>query len=195
MDGMMNFNDLKALQELINPPNDDSDSDTDISQQGLRKLGPGDIGPLKESPSSSSTNLTGPHAPLKSEGDEIWHSSEATASSSAELLDPRQVPEYEIKFKQSVTSEDIFLGMGFKTPGSASCEWITVLVKLPGESVKNVELTVESEFFDIRSPKYRLYLPTPHSIDPNNSSAKWHNDTDTLELTLKLVREFDGINF
>lgn len=39
MDGMMNFNDLKALQELINPPNDDTDSDTDISQQGLRKLG------------------------------------------------------------------------------------------------------------------------------------------------------------
>ncbi|KAH0564097.1 dynein axonemal assembly factor 6 [Cotesia glomerata] len=189
MDGIMGYNDLKALQALINPNNSDSE-DEDLSQKGLRKLGPGDVGGLKE----SSEPNPGPNVPLNLESDDIWDSSEVTTTST-ELLDPRQVPEYEMKFKQAVTTEDVFLGMGFKTPGSASCEWITLSIKLPSESMKNIELTVESDLVDVRSPKYRLYLPTPHSIDPNNSSAKWLNDKDTLELTLKLVRELDGINF
>jgi len=52
---------------------------------------------------------------------------------------------------------------------------------------------VKSVFRD--SIRYRLHLPTPHSVDPNASSAKWHSDTSTLEITLKLTRELDNINF
>ena len=43
--------------------------------------------------------------------------------------------------------------------------------------------------------RYRLHLPTPHPVDPNVSSAKWHTDTSTLEISLRLVRELDDINF
>ncbi|XP_029178160.1 protein PIH1D3 [Nylanderia fulva] len=138
---------------------------------------------------------TGPHAPLKGAGDDIWHPSEALDTQNAQDYDPRQVPEYEMKFKQAVTAEDVYLGMGFKTPSTASCEWLSVLVKLPQETREKVELSVESEAIDVRSPRYRLHLPTLHPVDPNASSAKWHNDTSTLEITLKLARELDGINF
>ena len=39
MDGCFNYKDLKALQELIAPPKDDSDSEDDLPQAGARKLG------------------------------------------------------------------------------------------------------------------------------------------------------------
>lgn len=43
--------------------------------------------------------------------------------------------------------------MGFKTPGTASCEWISVLIKLPQEVQEKIELSVESKVVDVRSPK------------------------------------------
>lgn len=43
--------------------------------------------------------------------------------------------------------------MGFKTPGTASCEWLSILIKLPAEIREKVELSVESEAIDLRSPK------------------------------------------
>lgn len=50
-------------------------------------------------------------APLKGEGGNIWHPSEVSAAENVQLSDPRIVPEYEMKFKQSVNTEDIFLGV------------------------------------------------------------------------------------
>ncbi|CAK9811993.1 Dynein axonemal assembly factor 6 [Anthophora quadrimaculata] len=191
MDGCFSYHDLKALQELISPPKNDSDSEDDLPQAGASKLGPGNIGVQNGMPQSH----VGPHTPLKAEADDIWHPSEAVAPQNPEAYDPREVPEYEMKFKQSVTAEDVFLGMGFKTPGSASCEWLSVFVKMPREVREKIELSVETETIDVRSPRYRLHLETPHPVNPNSSSAKWHSDTSTLEITLRLVRELDQVNF
>ncbi|XP_028522744.1 dynein axonemal assembly factor 6 isoform X2 [Apis cerana] len=191
MDGCFSYQELKALQELINPTKDSSDSEDDLPQAGARKLGPGDI----KVQNGMSQDHSGPHAPLEMDSDSIWHSSEAIASQNFETYDPRKVPEYEMKFKQAVTAEDVFLGMGFKTPGTASCEWLSVFVKMPNEKREKIELSVETEAIDVRSLNYRLHLETPHPVDPNASSAKWHNDTSTLEITLRLSRELDEVNF
>lgn len=43
--------------------------------------------------------------------------------------------------------------MNCKTPGTASCEWLSVFVKLPGETREKIELSVESEVIEIRSPR------------------------------------------
>ncbi|KAI4491449.1 dynein axonemal assembly factor 6 [Polistes fuscatus] len=190
MDSYFGYKELQALQNLLNPPKEDSDSE-ELYQNDVKRKGPGDIKVQKEVP----LDCVKPHAPLKKEDDDIWHSSEVSTHSNLEINDPRKVPEYEIKFKQSVKTEDIFLNMGFKTTGTASCEWITVLIKLPQEVQEKIELSVEPNAIDVRSPKYKLHLPTPHEVDPNASHAKWHNNVDTLEITLRLVRELDGINF
>ncbi|XP_017875251.1 protein PIH1D3 [Ceratina calcarata] len=189
MDGCFGYHELKALEELINHSKNDSESEDDLPQAGARKLGPGHIR------AQNGMSHAGPHASLKPEGDDIWHPSEVTAVQSLEAYDPREVPEYEMKFKQAVTAEDVFLGMGFKTPSSASCEWLSVLVKMPMETREKIELSVETEAIDIRSPRYRLHLETPHPVDPNASLAKWHGDTSTLEICLRLVRELDRVNF
>ncbi|XP_012226798.2 dynein axonemal assembly factor 6 [Linepithema humile] len=191
MDGGFSPKDIKALQNLISPSKDDSDIEDDLPQAGARKLGPSDIG----AQSDPSQDHSGPHALLRGAGDDIWHPSEAVDTKNTQDNDPRMVPEYEIKFKQAVTAEDVYLGMGFKTPSTASCEWLSVLVKLPQETREKVELSVESEAIDVRGSRYRLHLPTPHPVDPNASSAKWHSDTSTLEITLRLTRELDNVNF
>lgn len=68
--------------------------------------GPGDI-----TVSNTAQDHLGPHAPLQNAGDDIWHPSEAVEVGGTQEHDPREVPEYEIKFKQAVTAEDVFLGV------------------------------------------------------------------------------------
>lgn len=71
-------------------------------------LGPGDIGSVK----ADEAEYTGPHAVLQGKGDDIWHTSEVSNSHDANsMLDPRIIPEYEMKFKQQVSTEDVFLGV------------------------------------------------------------------------------------
>ncbi|KOC63797.1 Uncharacterized protein CXorf41 [Habropoda laboriosa] len=108
MDGYFGYHELKALQELINPPKNDSDSEDDLPQAGALKFGPGNIGAQN---GMSQNHAAGPHTPLKAEADDIWHPSEAAAPQNSEAYDPREVPEYEMKFKQAVTTEDVFLGV------------------------------------------------------------------------------------
>ncbi|XP_011302451.1 protein PIH1D3 isoform X3 [Fopius arisanus] len=131
MDGF-SHSDIKALQSLLSVENEDSDSDGDLDQKGKYKLGPGHIGPPKD----SKTMGISPHESLKPVGHDIWHQSEITTSQITEVLDSRAQPEYEIKFKQAVTTEDVFLGMGFKTPASTSyidstCQPLTQWIQIP----------------------------------------------------------------
>lgn len=193
MESSFGYEEIKTLQKLLSPTENNSDSDEDLCQNDKKKSG--DVIVKNGKPSENSR----PHAPLKGKSDDIWHPSEVPAASGTcctlETNDPRKIPEYEIKFKQSVKTEDIFLNMGFKTPGTASCEWLSVFIKLPQEDQEKIELSVDPEAIDVRSPKYRLHLPTPYTIDPNASHAKWHSDSYKLELTLRLRRELDDVNF
>ena len=47
----------------------------------------------------------------------------------------------------------MFLGMGGKTPSSASCEDMIVSVKLPGVQMKELDLDIQAELINIRHPK------------------------------------------
>lgn len=85
--------------------------------------------------------------------------------------------------------------IGPKTPGSASCENLIVRIKMPGDKKENVDLTVNKTSVIVSSSRYFLKLPLPHEIDPDLSKANWDTDQETLQLTLKLDREFDFINF
>lgn len=50
----------------------------------------------------------------KSNVSDIWHPAEVSAVSNLLPEDPRKVPQYEIKFKQAVGTEDVYLGVSFK---------------------------------------------------------------------------------
>lgn len=79
---------------------------------------PGSIGPKAED------KLAGPKC--QSEGENIWNADEVSGNQQYEYDDPRPQPDYEMMFKQSVGTEDVFLGMGLKNPSTASCESMVV---------------------------------------------------------------------
>ncbi|KAH9523335.1 Protein pih1d3 [Bulinus truncatus] len=96
---------------------------------------------------------------------------------------------------QSVTSDDIFLQLGNKTPSTASCENITIKIRLPDTQMSAVELDVKPKFLDCRTPYYKLGLHLPHTVDHKNGKAQWDARTETLIVTLRMIREFDAFNF
>lgn len=61
-------------------------------------------------------------------------------------------PEYEIVYKQKVTSEDIFLQMGSKNPSTTNCEDMIVKIKLPGvNKITEIDVNVYEKFLDCRT--------------------------------------------
>lgn len=114
-----------------------------------------------------------------------------------ELLDTRKQPEYVITYKQAVTTEDIYLQMGMKTPATSSCEAMVIEIDLPEEAVKidEMDLKVEAKEIQLMTPVYRLKLPLPCRVDPKKSRAEYDVDKKVLKLTLKMIRDYDFINF
>lgn len=122
---------------------------------------------------------------------------EQQQKSDEELLDTRKQPDYTIAYKQVVTTEDIYLQMGLKTPATSSCEDMIIDIQLPNEFVKidQMELNVEADAVHLQTPTYRLKLSLPHRIDPKKGRAAYDSDKKVLKLTLRLNRELDFVNF
>lgn len=64
------------------------------------------------------------------ESKDIWNTDEISGNQQYEYDDPRPQPQYDIIFKQSVGTEDVFLGMGAKNPATSSCENMVVSMPL-----------------------------------------------------------------
>ncbi|XP_033742183.1 protein PIH1D3-like [Pecten maximus] len=185
---------VSALAEILKPPeNADSDSDLDDEAPNTQfsKMGPGEIGPKKNDGSSSEQKQA-----TKTNTKDIWTEEEIGEGAEFEsLYDPRPQPEYDILYKQAVTSEDMFLQMGNKNPATASCEDMVVKVKLPDTKISDMTLDVKSKFLDCRTPKLKLGLHLPHPVDHESGKAKWDADKSELSVTLRMRRDLDFMNF
>ena len=84
---------------------------------------------------------------------DIWDAEEVEEGAEFDTHDdPRPQPDYEIVYKQSLTSEELFLQMGNKTPATASCEDMLVKVKLPGvEKLSEIDVEIFEKFLDCRT--------------------------------------------
>lgn len=75
--------------------------------------------------------------------------------------DPRIQPDYDISYKQKITTEDIFLQMGNKTPATASCEEMMVIILL--RSISEIRLIFFSIIFYFyyyfNSKQIKIQLP------------------------------------
>ncbi|XP_064405093.1 dynein axonemal assembly factor 6-like isoform X2 [Halichondria panicea] len=183
----MDSSSLGALANLLKPPKEDGDSEDEIDTRPSPYINPGAIGP------TSSATPAGV-AKAKTVSKDIWGSEEVVSPQQHDYDDPRPEPEYEMVFRQAVGAEDVFLGMGIKNPTTASCEDQVVRIKLPSTQAKDIDLDITESYLDCRTPQWRLGLHLPHKVDSNSSKAKWVCDTNTLQVTLKLNREFDLIN-
>ncbi len=79
---------------------------------------PGSVGPPRATGEATAKKET--------KSKDIWAAEEVLEKQQYEYDDPRPQPEYDILFKQSVGTEDVFLGMGPKNPTTACCENMVV---------------------------------------------------------------------
>ncbi|XP_051877700.1 protein PIH1D3 isoform X2 [Pristis pectinata] len=117
MDFSFSVNQLQALSNLLTPAEQEEEDLEEQPEGGAIVLQPGQIGPPKRSnPTDSST--------VEPTNDKtIWAEDDVPEGSEFEdIWDTRQQPEYEILFKQSVGTEDVFLGMSRKDGSTACCE-------------------------------------------------------------------------
>ncbi|XP_052689406.1 dynein axonemal assembly factor 6-like [Crassostrea angulata] len=184
---------ISSLAHMLKPPDEDSDSDCELDQRptSYGKMGPGEIGP------STQKNQKSEKVPeSKGNPKDIWGDDEVPEGSEFDTtFDPRPQPEYDIVFKQAVSSEDMFLQMGNKTPSTASCEDMVIKIKLPDTKAADLTLDVKTKFLDLRTPKYKLGLHLPHPVNHKTGKAQWDGDKNILNVTLRMQREYDFINF
>uniref|UniRef100_A0A8C6UK41 PIH1 domain containing 3 n=1 Tax=Neogobius melanostomus TaxID=47308 RepID=A0A8C6UK41_9GOBI len=185
--GVSSLQNLRALSALLNPQQEQEDEDCE-RQNPSAALCPGNIGPKpkKETPAVSSSF---------SNSKDIWTEEEvAEGSQFDDLDDARPQPEFEVIMKQSVGTEDIFLGLNGKDPSSMSCEALLVKVKLPDTKLADVVLDVRETFLDLRTPKYKLGLHLPHPVHSQEGKAQFFREKEELEVTLLMKRPLDFIN-
>ncbi|XP_068718185.1 dynein axonemal assembly factor 6-like [Montipora capricornis] len=183
----VNPNSIVALSELLKPPGDDnesSDEEKQSTKKGTAALTPGNIGPLGGSPKAKQGTCS-----------DIWTEEEVPEGKFTEdEFDPRPAPEYEMVFKQAITSEDMYLQMSGRNPSTASCEDLVIKIKLPDTEYSEVNLDVTDTFLDCRTPKYKLGLHLPHRVDSKNGKAQWDKSKQLLTVTLRSVREYDFLS-
>lgn len=114
-----------------------------------------------------------------------------------ELLDSRKAPDYKISYKQVISTEDIHLQMGLKTPATSSCEDMIIEIQLPDEMVgiDQMDLNVTENEVQLRSPVYNLKLLLPQKVHPNKGRAEYDADKKLLKITIRMDREYDFVNF
>ncbi|XP_018533702.1 protein PIH1D3 [Lates calcarifer] len=187
--GVSSVQNLQALSALLSTQQDDDEEEEDSKNvTACARLGPGHIGPARKKDKEVST------AYVKKNSKDIWSEEEvAEGSQYDDLTDPRPQPEYEIILKQSVGTEDLFLGLSGKDPSSMCCEAMLVKIKLPDTKATDVVLDVKEKFLDLRTPKYKLGLHLPHPIHSQEGKAQFFSEREELEVTLLLKRSMDFI--
>lgn len=201
------LNQLRGLMQLLRTEESESSSDDDPIQPSKscqKAFGPGDINkkksqeiPTAGSSSSDAKNRVSPPACCTSIEPKTLEEWESMQEQDQSIFDTRLEPEFTISYKQSVTTEDLYLGMSNKTASTTSCEDMILEIKLPGETatIDEMELTITENFLDFASPKYKAKIPLPYPVDPNKGKATYNAEYNLLKLVLRMNRELDFVNF
>ena len=105
------------------------------------------------------------------------------------LYDRRPAPRFELYYKQTVGSEDVFLGMSDISPSSGDCTHIVVKIHFPGSTMKALDLDVTKNRIRASSPTHKLFTYLPVDVDGDHGSAKFDARKEVLTVTLPIVFE------
>ena len=108
-----------------------------------------------------------------------------------DLNDKRPTPHYEILYKQSVGTEDTFLGMSDKTPASQDCSHLCIKVHFPNSKLSDLNVDVKKNRILAESKTLRLFTYLPVSVEEDKGVAKFDAAKSILSVTLPIIREFN----
>jgi len=103
--------------------------------------------------------------------------------------DDRPKPKYDIIYKQTVNTGDVYLGMSGKSNSSLSCDHLLVKIWLPNTNLKEIGLEVKEQSIHVQTPNYLLNHILPYKVDKDHSEAKWDKEKGILLVTLKIIKE------
>lgn len=121
----------------------------------------------------------------------IWDEAEVpTEDALYDVRDGRPAPRYEFSYKQSVGTEDTFLGMSDKTPLSSDCTHLVVKIHFPGASMKTLDLDVTKNRIRAESKTHYLFTYLPVNVDDANGKAAFDAKKEVLTVTLPIIPEY-----
>ncbi|XP_058147286.1 dynein axonemal assembly factor 6 [Dasypus novemcinctus] len=182
---------LQALSKLLYPEEeDDFISEQSNHSSTVGAMGPGNIGPPKREEPKVISQTSDENS------EDIWKPEEVTEGAEHDdIWDVREIPEYEIIFKQQVGTEDIFLGLTRKDSSTACCEDLVIKIKLPNTSLSEIKMDIQEMILDLRTPNKKLLLTLPYPVECSSAKVFYILETETLEITVALKRELDFVNF
>lgn len=122
---------------------------------------------------------------------EIWAPEEIlTEDALVDWKDDRPVPRYEFCYKQSVGTEDTFLGMSDKTPLTSDCTHLVIKIHFPKATMKDLDLDVTKNRIKASSKTHHLYTYLPVNVDSANGKAKFDTAKEVLTITVPIVPEY-----
>jgi dynein assembly factor 6, axonemal len=195
MDALGDLGSLSSLLQESRKAQEESDSrqaqQPSVSAGGVTKVvvGGGKVGaaPSQQEGNSSSSSSSSSSSASKS----IWNVDDLpTEDSIADTKDERPCPRYELSYKQSVGTEDTFLGLSDKSPASADSTHLVVKIHFPGSTMKQLELDVTKNRIKAESRTHRLFTYLPVSVDQDNGTAKFDTKKEVLTVTLPIIHEF-----
>ncbi|KAL3669853.1 hypothetical protein V7S43_005230 [Phytophthora oleae] len=120
----------------------------------------------------------------------IWSMDEVPSDDEDDdSFETRVRPRFEILYKQSVMTEDVFLGLSDKDPSSAHCEAMVVRVECPQHRLEDVELDVKRQKLLLLSSTLKLVLHLPYPVRHLEGQAKWDHKTQSLSVSLPIIRD------
>lgn len=206
MSAFEDINTIRLLQDLLKLPDNESSESEDehlprCGNGGTHSFGPGDINKptttTTTNQAAASVSLALPTVEPKTATTTIDEWQAEQEQTDADALETRPCPEFQIAYGQRVNTEDVFLQMGNKTAATASCDHMIITIELPNASVgiERMQLDVRCDRIDLQTPEYRLRMSLPHPIDPDAGTARYDAERKRMTLRLKMVREFDFVNF
>mmetsp|Transcript_15290 Transcript_15290/g.39328 ORF Transcript_15290/g.39328 Transcript_15290/m.39328 type:complete len:188 (+) Transcript_15290:57-620(+) len=184
----MSASELQALSQLLGGSLQDDTSHLELDDGAPAPgaaMTPANIGPAKPRKRPATNKPT----------KDIWDADEVKAEDRGLEDDERPSPEYDVLYKQAVSSEDMYLGMSGRDPSTHWCDDMVLRIKLPNHQLADCDLEVTAEYLDLRTPRYRLGMHLPHPCDPDAGSAKFDKAKGELTVTLKMNRELDFLKF
>ena len=194
----MNVDALQALSKLVGDGVGDAVADTEEETAPTRRQDSHRITPASIGAAASTTHgqRRVPQRAVKRKSKNIWSLDELPSAAAAVEQamenedDGRVEPDYEFLYKQAVTANDAYLGMGEKDPSSTQCEDLVLRVNLAGEeSVADVNLDVQPQFAKLKSKMYKLVVYLPHRVDAGAGKALFDKKKGELSISMPIMRD------
>jgi hypothetical protein len=105
--------------------------------------------------------------------------------------DGRPAPRYEFSYKQTIGTEDTFLGLNGKSPSSADCTALVIKIHFPGETMRDIQLDVTTNRIKAESKALSLFTYLPVNVIHDKGTAKFDSEKHVLTITLPIQAEFE----